>query len=291
MNPRHHEPGRGLIVRSGQQIRLHARAVDVDDRRNDADERALAAERRLSEEDQWLSASDQTLNDRSRAQSDRDQDAADYDQVAAELEREGGVGSAQRDQASAARAESAQERVEIDRLREEVAHQREETAHERDRLADKRDRDAKDRRRDRARPLTQGIVKKNAGDPARARRLAGLVNRCARLSETPSFSRPERSRLVELALRPSTPAPREQRQPKREQRARQQTQRRTGFLRGQLSVWRGTSSPAFGGTGLRTHGREPRTAPPFSIGGLGLLAAYAGFVDDAEFFFTAIVGV
>jgi hypothetical protein len=38
-------------------------------------------------------------------------------------------------------------------------------------------------------------VKKNAGDPARARRLAGLVNRCARLSETPSFSRPERSRV------------------------------------------------------------------------------------------------
>jgi hypothetical protein len=42
---------------------------------------------------------------------------------------------------------------------------------------------------------------------------------------------------VELALRPSTPAPREQRQPKREQRApKQQTQRRTGFLRGQFFV-------------------------------------------------------
>jgi hypothetical protein len=42
---------------------------------------------------------------------------------------------------------------------------------------------------------------------------------------------------VELALRPSTPAPREQRQPKREQHApRQQTQRRTGFLRGQSFV-------------------------------------------------------
>ena len=37
--------------------------------------------------------------------------------------------------------------------------------------------------------------------------------------ETPSFCRPNRSRLVGLALRPSTPAPREQRQPKREQRA------------------------------------------------------------------------
>ena len=41
----------------------------------------------------------------------------------------------------------------------------------------------------------------------------------SRTSETPSFFRPERSKLVELALRPSTPAPREQRQPKREQRA------------------------------------------------------------------------
>src|SRR5687767_12211352 len=38
-------------------------------------------------------------------------------------------------------------------------------------------------------------------------------------SETPSFLCPERSKLVELALRPSTPAPREQRQPRREQRA------------------------------------------------------------------------
>jgi hypothetical protein len=38
-------------------------------------------------------------------------------------------------------------------------------------------------------------------------------------SATPSFCRPNRSRLVGLALRPSTPAPREQRQPKREQRA------------------------------------------------------------------------
>ncbi len=37
-------------------------------------------------------------------------------------------------------------------------------------------------------------------------------------SETPSFCRPNRSMLVRLALRPSTPAPREQRQPKREQR-------------------------------------------------------------------------
>jgi hypothetical protein len=38
-------------------------------------------------------------------------------------------------------------------------------------------------------------------------------------SETPSFLCPERSKLVELALRPSIPAPREQRQPRREQRA------------------------------------------------------------------------
>jgi hypothetical protein len=38
-------------------------------------------------------------------------------------------------------------------------------------------------------------------------------------SETASFLCPERSNLVELALRPSTPAPREQRQPRREQRA------------------------------------------------------------------------
>ena len=41
----------------------------------------------------------------------------------------------------------------------------------------------------------------------------------SRTSETPSFFSAERSKLVELALRPSTPAPREQRQPKREQRA------------------------------------------------------------------------
>ena len=38
---------------------------------------------------------------------------------------------------------------------------------------------------------------------------------------------------MELALRPSIPAPREQRQPKRENAIRQQTQRRTGLLRGQ----------------------------------------------------------
>jgi hypothetical protein len=43
---------------------------------------------------------------------------------------------------------------------------------------------------------------------------------------------------VELVLRPSVPAPREQRQPKRENAIRQQTQRRTGFLRGQLrKLW------------------------------------------------------
>ena len=56
-----------------------------------------------------------------------------------------------------------------------------------------------------------------------------------RLANAPFF-RPERSRLVELAPRPTVPAPREQRQPRRDRAPRQQTQRRTGFLRGQPFV-------------------------------------------------------
>jgi hypothetical protein len=66
--------------------------------------------------------------------------------------------------------------------------------------------------RPRCRPRSRGA----AGPGFVGRGLGGAPRTT---SETPSFCRPNRSRLVGLALRPSTPAPREQRQPKREQRA------------------------------------------------------------------------
>ena len=56
-------------------------------------------------------------------------------------------------------------------------------------------------------------------------------------SEPPSFCRPNRSRLVALALRPSTPAPREQRQPKREQRAEATDSEAHGIPAGPSFVW------------------------------------------------------
>ena len=58
-------------------------------------------------------------------------------------------------------------------------------------------------------PTTKGVA-----DPHHAAQQPAPLD-----GEPLSFFRPERSRLVVLALRPSTPAPREQRQPEREQRA------------------------------------------------------------------------
>ena len=80
-------------------------------------------------------------------------------------------------------------------------------------------------------------------------------------SATASFLCPERSNLVGLALRPSTPAPREQRQPRREQRAEATDSEAHGIPAG--PVFRLRSGPTHravrlaslrGRTELRPHG-------------------------------------
>jgi hypothetical protein len=71
-----------------------------------------------------------------------------------------------------------------------------------------------------------------------------------------SFSRPKRTKLEELALRPTIPAPREQRQPKRDQtRLGNGLQRRAGLLRGQ-SLCSGDAGAARGLARTRTQARR-----------------------------------
>jgi hypothetical protein len=95
-------------------------------------------------------------------------------------------------------------------------------------------------------------------------------------SETPSFCRPNRSRLVGLALRPSTPAPREQRQPKCEQRAEATDSEAHGIPAGPVlrfrsglrrAVWLAPlASETIEAVGLRTRPPAAVTATPPSIG-------------------------
>ena len=74
---------------------------------------------------------------------------------------------------------------------------------------------------ERAGPTIRSVRPSSLGELLRLIGIPGawVSNAPAPLSESPSFWRPDRSTLVELALRPPIPAPREQGQPKREHRA------------------------------------------------------------------------